>query len=464
VFPAPSVPTSGSAMLKVTLKASAVAAGAALAIGAIRYVVRRRAKARGFQATRVPASDVAEYELTEIDRDESGRVGGITAFDAVDTGRSCSFGELMQRKDTVLYTYDLKQRILIFMTVPDKAALWREPFLDRGVRKLASQAVFVCAFDVATQYLNDHKGALPDPAHDTFLFVWNTGRCGSTLLARLTSAIADSVTLSEPWWVDQLGQDKKVLEADLLMMDLLVKLLHVIDFHLARTLVPAATGKVLYSLNPKGTAAFLREPALRVFPKAKHLFMYRDQTKVVESFGSILGSSPAKARLGMVQMAVDKVIGGPVGAIPGSRRPVSRQLTAVSQDLKLPSKMMVKMFGLMWADAMLSWMEFTEDNSNLEVLTLRMDEFVTKDLVKRAVVVKTVLDFADVAYDAPGALDRAMAVFNTHSQAGSAMEKSSAKTGQKFLTEQDVQELHELCAQVVQIGKPSFVIPGSLGT
>merc|ERR1711988_1937307 len=116
-----------------------------------------------------------------------------------------------------------------------------------------------------------------------------------------------------------------------------------------------------------------------------------------------------------------------------------------------------------WIDSMMSWMEFVEDHKNLEVLTLRMDEFVTKDLAKREAVVKAVLDFAQVSYGAHGALDRAMAVFDTHSQAGSAMEKSSAKTGKKFLTEQDVQELHALCAQV-PLGKPSFVIPGSLGT
>mmetsp|Transcript_42681 Transcript_42681/g.85644 ORF Transcript_42681/g.85644 Transcript_42681/m.85644 type:complete len:122 (-) Transcript_42681:249-614(-) len=118
----------------------------------------------------------------------------------------------------------------------------------------------------------------------------------------------------------------------------------------------------------------------------------------------------------------------------------------------------------MWTDSMLSWMEFAADHKDLEVLTLRMDEFVTKDLTRREAVVKAVLDFAEVSYSAPGSLERAMAVFNTHSQAGSAMEKSSAKTGKKFLTDQDVQELHTQCFQVPQIGKPSFVIPGSLGT
>ena len=89
--------------------------------------------ARGFHASRVPSDGVAEYELIHIERDERVMVGGVSAFDAVDTGRTISFEELMQRDDTVLFTYDLAQRIVVFMTVPDKAALWKEPFLDRGV-------------------------------------------------------------------------------------------------------------------------------------------------------------------------------------------------------------------------------------------------------------------------------------------------------------------------------------------
>jgi len=63
-------------------------AASLLAIGLGYYVSKRRAKARGFQATRIPSSDsqlVAEYELTSIDRDERGMVGGVTSFDAVDT-------------------------------------------------------------------------------------------------------------------------------------------------------------------------------------------------------------------------------------------------------------------------------------------------------------------------------------------------------------------------------------------
>jgi len=434
-----------------------------VAVGTAWYVTKRRRIARGFQATRIPPDGtVAEYQLTMIERDEGVRIGGIQAFDAKDTGRDITFQSLMQRDDTVLYTYNVPQNILVFLTVPSKADLWKEPFLDRGVRKLASSTVFVCSIETAEKYMEAERASLPCPSRDTFLFVWNTGRCGSTLLARLTSAASDSVTLSEPDWCDQLKHDNDTLAADPTTQDRLVKILHVIDFQLARTLLPEpASGKrILYSLNPKGMAGFLRDPVTRVFPAAKHVFMYRDMTKVVESFGSIFGN---KSKLSMVQMLTDRFIGGPGGAMP---QPESRRLQEVlgGGDVRLPKRMLVKMLSTMWLDAMLHWMQFCEaQRGSMEVFTLRMEEFVTKDMAKREAIVKEVLQFAQVPHDSPGLIENAMAVFGTHSQAGTAMEKSSAKTGAKFLSEDDIAQLKDFCAQVPEIGKPDFIIPGSAG-
>ena len=67
----------------------------------------------------------------------------------------------------MLYTYDLTQDILVFMTITDKTALWRDPFLDRGVRKLAGNVAYVCSISTAQKYLDDHKGELPCSSKDT---------------------------------------------------------------------------------------------------------------------------------------------------------------------------------------------------------------------------------------------------------------------------------------------------------
>jgi hypothetical protein len=283
------------------------------------YVKGRRTLKKGFLASRIPPQgQVAIYGVTNIERDEKIMIHGVNTFTAVDTGRQndISFAELLATNDTVLYTYDLKQNILVFLTVTDKAALWREPFLDRGVRKLAASRAYVCSVETAQKFWESHKSQLPDSSRDTFLTVWNTGRCGSTLFARLTSATSATVTLSEPDWVDQLLSDKAVLEKEPDRYHQLVRLLHVFDFHLARTLLPAdqVGGKIVYSLNPKGSHAFLRDPVVSVFPETKHVFMYRDMLKVVESFGSIFSSRPLLTTL---KMAVYKIVGGGPGGPAG---------------------------------------------------------------------------------------------------------------------------------------------------
>lgn len=444
----------------------------ALAAAAACYVKDRRDMGRGFSAERVPPSgQVAIYKVTYIERDEHAKVCGIHAFKAADTGadKDISFADLLKTDNTVLYTYDLTKDILVFLTVPDKAALWREPFLDRGVRKLAGSVAYVCSIDTAQKYLDAHKDELPSSSKDSFLHVWNTGRCGSTLFARLTSATSATVTLSEPDWNDRLYFDQDVLKSNPRKFDQLLLLLHTYDFHLARTLLPAerARGRVIYSLNPKGNMGFLREPVARVFPETKHVFMYRDMLKVIESFGSIFAGMPCHAK---AKMITDKVVGGPPmpQAAPGGpkSRIQSTALKRVFDDVPKPRNFIVRNLSTMWCDGMLLWMEFRDSalvkEKGLETLTLRMDEFVNKDPTKRKAIVQDILRFAGIPDNAT-VLDSALGVFAENSQAGTAMAKSSSQTGKSFLTEADKEELVAMCMKVPELGKPSFVIPGSLG-
>ena len=83
---------------------------------------------RGFKASRIPESGlVASYDVTFIERDEKVMLHGTKAFLATDTGaeNDMGFADLLATENTVLYTYDLAQNIMVFLTVPDKAALWR---------------------------------------------------------------------------------------------------------------------------------------------------------------------------------------------------------------------------------------------------------------------------------------------------------------------------------------------------
>lgn len=281
------------------------------------------------------------------------------------------------------------------------------------------------------------------------------------------------MVLSEPEWYDQLKADRRPLfEGDPESFTSLIWLLHTIDFHLARNLIAPEilkdpSRKVLYSVNPKGNAGFLMQTVNHAFPGSQHVFMYRDILKVVESFGSIFSSINFTSKLlGLL----DSKIGGPAFRPPRMSADSfhSIALREAFSKLRLPEHPMVKGLGLMWVDAMLSWVEFrqSQDGGREEnmssTLTLRMNEFVTKDLQKRKKVVDQLLSFAGLDTTDKELHERAMEVFGTHSQAGSMMAKSSAVTKKKFLSPEDEKVLTQICSNFPVLLPPA-VLEGSIG-
>merc|ERR1719502_884165 len=80
----------------------------------------------------------------------------------------------------------------------------------------------------------------------------------------------------------------------------LARALHALDFHVARRLRPHAT---CCAMNPKGSGTTALVDCVAALPDAggapraaqRHLFMYRDVTKVAESFCSIFAAQARAA-------------------------------------------------------------------------------------------------------------------------------------------------------------------------
>mmetsp|Transcript_33367 Transcript_33367/g.57158 ORF Transcript_33367/g.57158 Transcript_33367/m.57158 type:complete len:265 (-) Transcript_33367:115-909(-) len=260
----------------------------------------------------------------------------------------------------------------------------------------------------------------------------------------------------------------------------------------------------MFIMNPKGFGHRLLEHVVRAFPlqtadaaaadaepwPLRHVFMYRACTKVVESFGSIFsaggkGKGPPKPPPGgrpkptfASEAMKEAVANGTLAPEPG--RPMATHLTSS------------------WMDCMLHWMEITgrsgaraaaslgqqerrelrqyrggpivKGRDQLEEdsqLTLRMEEFVTKDLAKRETLVKEILSFVSHGQGmVPSELGAAMAAFGSHSQKGSQMEKSSAVTGAKFLDEGAVTQVEAYVGSVpnlAAVGGSNAILSGSMG-
>merc|ERR1719433_688385 len=125
-------------------------------------------------------------------------------------------------------------------------------------------------------------------------FVWNTGRCGSTLMHKLLMNVGVG-SFSEPHYLDQLNKisrgEYKQFSATKEMSSRILRACWYLDIVLARRNLYKDTK--IFSLNPKGMCDGLIELVTSwdtAFP-IKHCFMYRACHQVVESFGSIKGGS-----------------------------------------------------------------------------------------------------------------------------------------------------------------------------
>ena len=107
-------------------------------------------------------------------------------------------------------------------------------------------------------------------------------RCGTTLLHQVMIC-AGVCSLSEPFWFDQLCRLRSQYPS--IERRRLLRLCCAIDFQLSRqNWFPNA---INLALNPHALGHRVMDLAIREFPEARHIFMYRDVINVVEDYQSI---------------------------------------------------------------------------------------------------------------------------------------------------------------------------------
>ncbi|MBV1880150.1 MAG: hypothetical protein KUG82_00855 [Pseudomonadales bacterium] len=203
------------------------------------------------------------------------------------------------------YCIDLPRReVLLVETSREVDLLTCKPFLYEGQR-LHGNKIIRASFDELHQAVSQgralflNQGQLSqqqvddkqqiDGQFDALLFLFSTGRCGSTLLGQLLGDCAGVVTVSEPDYFTQLPflvqrQSTEVIEAlQSVTYDLSVLLL-------AYVRVRYPTGKVVLKLRSQCNES--AEMIQAIFPNARKLFLYRNGMETVNSFCSVLRSHP----------------------------------------------------------------------------------------------------------------------------------------------------------------------------
>ncbi|KAJ1461880.1 hypothetical protein M885DRAFT_457242 [Pelagophyceae sp. CCMP2097] len=413
-----------------------------------------------------PTGQCAVFRLEAVDRVEkpSGANGGPPGlpcwkFLSLSEAAQADFAETVSGGGFVPYAVEhlAEDAYYVFLEVPDKAALWNEAFLDRGVRKavaVGSRVLVATAATVAAwPGLAVGESALVE---GRVSFVWNCGRCGSTLMHRALGA-AGVASSSEPHWCDQMMLRAPGAASGAAWRDA-AKLCLALEFSMC-----AQPGAARFSLNPKNIAggAPLAAAVADIFPNCKHCFMYRSLEKVADSFGKFLYEAQAPDA-----EAADRAAwrGAGVGSLP--LFPLySQKLEAAVRSGALPvgeaSNANVAAELVKWLDAVVPWLELRQirrDDAVAHALNLRYDEFV--GAATRATAVEAAL--RHLVGDA-AALDAALAVFESDSQAGTTMTQrgAPAQKAAPFLCAADV-AIARGCVLKVQgvLGVPLLAMQG----
>jgi len=382
----------------------------------------------------------------------------------------------------VIYCLDFETQSVVFMEMEEGAELMEEPFLDRGVRRLAGKHVLVASFDTVEDYLQEKQAEQQQQQggekKEHLLWVWNTGRCGSTLLHRLLLATGRVCSLSESYWCEQLGRARASQEVNDATIRRLLHLCLLTDVHLLRQVSqcpslpssPSSSAPSLphiCSLNMKGMGHHLLDLALAEFPPSssftsKHLYLYRDVVPVVESLASVYhtASSPLiRACLWAFPLwTLDLVTPYRSKRLQGWMDEGKLELAALG---RVGRWGVARELALAWLDSVCTWLEVMEGTEGgeggkkeeaVERAVLIMKDFV--DPTRREEMVRRVSGFVfgegvEEAVE-KGVIDRekCLAVFGRHSQQGSRMQQSSNVTGKKFFSEGGQIQLRALLSSV----------------
>jgi len=198
-----------------------------------------------------------------------------------------SFGEYMaQHLDRMTpYCIDLPRREVLFVDTGDDVDLIScKPFIYEGQR-LKAENVMRVSFDELHQLVQ--LGAYDKVVKP--LFLYSTGRCGSTLLCNLMGDCSDLVAVSEPDYFTQLpflmqkhgaevGQELAQVTHDLSVL------------LLAHIRVRYPQGDVVFKLRSQCNE--VAELIQCAFPDARNIFLYRNVVATVNSFCSVLAGHP----------------------------------------------------------------------------------------------------------------------------------------------------------------------------
>lgn len=213
--------------------------------------------------------------------DPSLAFGELSNF-SYDVGRKIEFKQLLQEKGDVIgpYCVDDERRQIVFVeTEPGFDPAFTGPFYFQSQRNNAIK-VYTVPYEEYIRVIDE----LPKTHTNNVLLVYNTSRCGSTLLSQCLDKINGMQSISEPDVLTSLthiaAEAKNTRDEELkTLARASIKLL----CHLRRNLHPERDG---VCIKFRFQMVYIADLVHKAVPDAKAVFLYRDGLDVIDSMGA----------------------------------------------------------------------------------------------------------------------------------------------------------------------------------
>ena len=336
--------------------------------------------------------------------------------------------EVLQDPTFSLYCFDRENDTAIFVECADQAAVDRAPFYYQAQVEHAIGLV-----SMPLEVFHRVAEEIPEPPKG-LIFIHSVGRCGSTLLSKVLEAIPLVQSLSEP---DDLTQMVNLRELDGSLDEWLRKLIaSSTKWRCKPRLGPPADWVAIKTRSEVLSLADLLGPSFR---HSKHFFLYRD---AVSWMRSIFRGWPAN------QDVYDAELNRKIEDAWAETLPI---LQAYRREDAPMNPVQIRL--LAWVTCMEAYLELLD--MELPLCAARYE-----DLVKQPVPILEAF-FAFCGIDAVD-WNTIHEVLGRDSQAGTIYDREERRKQSRELTDELVQDVHDMIATRPLLRTPDVVLPGTL--
>lgn len=356
-------------------------------------------------------------------------VAGLGNF-ALGEAISIDFRKIWERHLTELspFCINLKHNQVVFVRVASGVDLTASPFYYHAQRRHA-----IKIYSLGFEQFYELAAELDDDAENVG-FLFSTGRCGSTLLAKLLQTSPQVVAISEPDIYTQVAVSNCEEDAAAKILRSTTRVFSTILRHR----LPSAS---FVFIKLRSQCVYRGEVFRRADHRYRNLFLYRNAIDVVNSFYAL---PPSWVRAVLRRVPIDRWI----LSSPRAQSVISRFCPLLSDERfnDLPSSYF-NICVLMWLSAMESASRLQASDEPFFQTILRYEDLA----VQRQDAVAPLFQQWRVARPNAEALDE---VFGENSQRGSRIESR----GLRVLKSKDEDKLRAIVAMHPQIRTPEYSV------